>query len=109
MDALVLETQEERPQGWSMPMGGMAVGEVGVVAMRLADDGMDLLPVVWASAKLGHSIRSSTSSQRISSTPVSKMLEVGLSGRRMQAGDPQLVDVEGRRMTVVEDHGVGRW
>jgi hypothetical protein len=52
----------------------VAVGEVGVGLDELADGGIHLLAVGVGLGKLGHSISFlDMSSQRISSTPVSKM------------------------------------
>ena len=110
VDALVVEAHEQRPKGVAHADGRVAVGEVGVGLDELADGGVDLLAIGVGLGKAGpqHLVLGHVVPAHLVHAGLEDALEVGVEGRRDQPGHPQLVDVERRRMTVVEDHRVAQ-
>ena len=110
MDAFVLEAQEERPQGVVHADGRVAVGEVGVGGDEVADDGIHLLAIGVGLGEAGpqHLVLRHVVPAHLVDAGLEDAFEIGVERRVDEACHPQLVDVEGRRVTVVEDHRVAQ-
>ena len=106
VNPLVLEAHEQRPQRMILADGRMVGRQAGMGFDHVADDAIHLLAVGMDLLDAGpeHLVLGQVVPTHLVHAGLEQLLEIGIERLFDQAGHPQLVDIQRRRMPVIEDH-----